>query len=156
MTDIAHELARQVLDRGEVPAGNDITLDPGQPVFDLVEPGRVGRRVVEVEFRVSREELLNPHGLMSRQVVCDNVDLLAARLVGDQVGEESHKFLAGGCAAVLLITSPLLVLRAYSESVPCRLCVLKTQKAPEKARVLGFTAVMSLPCSGSWVSSFRF
>ncbi len=95
MTDIAHELARQVLDRGEVPAGNDITLDPGQPVFDLVEPGRVGRRVVEVEFRVSREELLNPHGLMSRQVACDNVDLLAARLVGDQVGEESHKFLAG-------------------------------------------------------------
>src|ERR1700737_1679614 len=73
VTDIAHELARQVLDRGEDPAGNDIALDPGKPVFDLVEPGAVGRRVVEVQSGVSREELLNPHGLMRRQVVRDNM-----------------------------------------------------------------------------------
>src|SRR3984893_7008487 len=95
VTDIAHELARQVLDRGEDPAGNDIAIDPGNAVFDLVEPGAVGRRVVEVQSGVSREELLNPHGLMRRQVVRDNMDLLAARLVGDQVGEESHELLAG-------------------------------------------------------------
>ena len=60
MTDVAHELAGQVLDRGEDPAGNHIALDPGKPVLDLVEPGGVGRSVVEMYFGVSREELLNP------------------------------------------------------------------------------------------------
>jgi hypothetical protein len=48
-----------------------------------------------MHVRVSGEELLDPHGLMRRQVVRDNMDLLAARLVGDQIGEEGHKFLAG-------------------------------------------------------------
>ncbi len=42
VTDVAHELAGQVLDRGEDPAGNHIALDLGKPVFDLVEPGGVG------------------------------------------------------------------------------------------------------------------
>ena len=50
MTDVAHELAGQVLDRGEDPAGNHIAFDRGEPVFDLVEPGGVGRSVVEVHF----------------------------------------------------------------------------------------------------------
>ena len=50
MTEVTHQLAGQVLNRGEDPAGNNIALDLGEPVFDLVEPGRVGRRVVEVQF----------------------------------------------------------------------------------------------------------
>ena len=95
VTDVAHQLAGQVLNRGEYPARNNIALKLGEPVFDLVEPGRVGRRVVEVQSGVRREELLHPRGLMSRQVVRDNMDLLAVRLVGDQIGEEGHKFLAG-------------------------------------------------------------
>ena len=77
------------------PAGNNIALDLGEPVFDLVEPGRVGRRLVEMHVRASGEELLDPHGLMRRQVVRDNMELLAARLVGDQVGEKGHELLAG-------------------------------------------------------------
>ena len=33
VTDIAHQLAGQVLDRGEDSAGNDIAFDAGAPVF---------------------------------------------------------------------------------------------------------------------------
>jgi len=95
VTDVAHELAGQVLDRGEDSAGNHIAFDPGEPVFYLIEPGGVGRRVVQMYFRVSREELFNPLSLMGRQIVRNDVNLLAARLIGDQVGEESHKFLTG-------------------------------------------------------------
>src|SRR5665811_942442 len=95
VTDVAHELAGQVLDRGEDPAGNHIALDLGKPVLDLVEPGGVGRSVVEMHFGVSREELLNPLGLMGREIVRNDVNLLAARLADDQVGEEGHKLLAG-------------------------------------------------------------
>ena len=95
MTDVAFKFAGQVLDRGEDAAGDDLALDPGKPVFDLVEPGGVGRREVEMYFGVSREEVLNPHSLMGREIVGNEMDLLAARLVGDYLGEEGHELLAG-------------------------------------------------------------
>ena len=50
VTDVTHELAGQILDRGKDAAGNDIALDPGEPVFDLIEPGGVGRGVMEMDF----------------------------------------------------------------------------------------------------------
>jgi len=53
VTDVAHELAGQVRNRGEDAAGNDIALDLGKPVFDLVEPGGVGRSVVKMHFALS-------------------------------------------------------------------------------------------------------
>src|SRR5258708_2050140 len=95
MTDVAHELPGQVRNRGEDAAGNDIALDLGKPVFDLVEPGGVGRGVVEMDFGVSREELLHPFGLVSRKVVGNKMDFLAARLIGDQLRKEGDKLLAG-------------------------------------------------------------
>src|SRR5713226_6282522 len=83
VANVAHKLAGQVLDRGEDPAGNDIALDPGEPVFDLIEPGGVGRGVVDMDLGVSREELLNPLGLVGREVDGNEMNLLAARLIGD-------------------------------------------------------------------------
>jgi hypothetical protein len=60
VTDVALKFTGQVLDRGEDSSGNDIALDPGEPVFNLIEPGGVGRGVVEMHFGVRREELRNP------------------------------------------------------------------------------------------------
>src|SRR6266851_4341906 len=95
VTDVAHELAGQVPDRGEDPAGNYVALDLGKPVFDLVEPGGVGRRVVQMYFGVGDKKLFNPAGLMRREIVRNNMDLSAAWLIGNQVGEEGHELLAG-------------------------------------------------------------
>src|ERR1700736_1488247 len=95
VTGVAFKFAGQVRDRGEDSAGNDIALDLGKPVFYLVEPGGIGRSVVEMHFGVSREELLNPLGLVGREVVGNEMNLLAARLISNQVGEEGHKLLAG-------------------------------------------------------------
>ena len=121
MTDVAFKFAGQVLDRGEDSAGDDLALDPGKPVFDLVEPGGVGRGVVEMYFGVSREELLNPRGLMGREVVGNEMNLLAARLIGDQLREESHKLLAGMARGSFAHHCAALVLSAaYSERVPWR------------------------------------
>src|ERR1700724_214376 len=78
VTDVTHELAGQVLDRGEDSAGDDLAFDPGEPVFDLIEPGGVGRGVVEMHFGMSREELLNALGLVGREVVGKEINLLAA------------------------------------------------------------------------------
>jgi hypothetical protein len=41
------ELSVQIGDRGEDATGDDVALDPGEPQFDLVEPGRVSRREVQ-------------------------------------------------------------------------------------------------------------
>ncbi len=69
---------------------------------------------------MSREELLDARGLMRREIVGDDVDLLAPRR-GDQLGEESHKLLAGvtrGRLAQHLTVSVLSA--AYSDRVPWR------------------------------------
>ena len=50
---------------------------------------------MKMDFIVSREELLNPSGLVGREVVGNEMNLLAARLIGDQLGEEGHELLAG-------------------------------------------------------------
>jgi hypothetical protein len=85
VTDVAHELAGQVPDRSEDPTGNYIALDPGKPVFDLIEPGGVGRREVQMDFGVGSNKLFHPAGLMSREIVRDQMNLLAMWLIGDQV-----------------------------------------------------------------------
>ncbi len=49
LTDVAHELAGQILSRGEELVGNDIVPELGKRVFCLVEPGGVGRNAVSGE-----------------------------------------------------------------------------------------------------------
>jgi hypothetical protein len=47
LADVPHELSAQIGDGGEDATGDDVALDPGEPQFDLVEPGRVSRREVQ-------------------------------------------------------------------------------------------------------------
>src|SRR5215469_3917249 len=47
LADVPHELSAQIGDRGEDATGDDVALDPGEPQFDLVEPGLVSRREVQ-------------------------------------------------------------------------------------------------------------
>lgn len=49
---------------------------------------------MEMDFGVRRQELLNSLGLVSREVVGNEMNLLAARLIGDHLGEEGDKLLA--------------------------------------------------------------
>jgi len=72
-----------------------------------------------MDFGMSREELLNSLGLVGREVVGNEMNLLTARLIGHHLGEEGHWLVWR--AAVLPTTSPLRVLSAaYSERVPWR------------------------------------
>ena len=47
LAEVPHELSAQIGDGGEDATGDDVALDPGEPQFDLVEPGRVSRREVQ-------------------------------------------------------------------------------------------------------------
>src|SRR5262244_2015176 len=86
--DIATNLARQVGDGREDAARQEVALDLGKPEFDLVEPGRVGRR--EMQMYVPMFDQERPHGLrlVGREVVRDDVDLSTARLAADDLAEE--------------------------------------------------------------------
>ena len=47
LADVPHELSAQIGDGGEDATSDDVPLDPGEPQFDLIEPGRVSRREVQ-------------------------------------------------------------------------------------------------------------
>ena len=80
MPDIAHELAGEIGDGGKDTECDDVTLDLGEPDFNLVEPGRVGRREVQMHIGMLGQEITDPLSLMSREVVENDVDLFPLRL----------------------------------------------------------------------------
>jgi hypothetical protein len=49
-TDVAHDLAFEIGSRREDAASDQVTLDLRKPDFDLIEPGRVGRCVVDSDL----------------------------------------------------------------------------------------------------------
>src|SRR5262245_2559934 len=95
LADITHEFPLQIGHRGEHAAGDDIALDLGEPELDLVEPGRIGRGVMQMHVRMPDQEILDTLGLVCREVVADDVNLFAAGLVSDDVGEEGHELGTG-------------------------------------------------------------
>ncbi len=50
VADVAHQFATQIHNRSENSSGDYMALDSGEPVFDLVEPGGVGGRVVRLNI----------------------------------------------------------------------------------------------------------
>ena len=50
---------------------------------------------MEMHFGVSYKELLHPLGPVGREIVGNEMNLFAARLVGDHLGKEGNKLLAG-------------------------------------------------------------
>src|SRR3984893_10134266 len=95
MTDVTHELARQVVDRGEDPAGDDLAFDAAEPEFDLIEPRRIGRSKMQVQLWMIGQELCDPLCLMGREVVGDDVDLATPGLQRNNLAQESHKLFGG-------------------------------------------------------------
>ena len=89
--DIASDLAGEVGFGGKDAAGDQIALNFGEPDFDLIEPGRVGRCVVELKVGMGGEELRHGLGLVRRKIVGDDVDLLALGLRGDHICEKRRR-----------------------------------------------------------------
>src|SRR5215831_5985542 len=112
---------RRSATEGEDAACDDVTLDLGEPQLDLVEPGRVSRREVQVDRGVATQELGDLRGLVRRQVVSDHMDFLGRRLIDDDVGQKATNSAEVWRAVVLPSTSPVLVLNAaYRDNVPWR------------------------------------
>ena len=94
-TDVAHDFAFEIVSRREDAASDQIALNFGEPDFDLIEPRRVSRGVMELSVGMGSEELSHGLGLVRRKVIGDDVDLLALGLRGDDICEKDHELRAG-------------------------------------------------------------
>src|ERR687897_3284098 len=73
--DEAPQLACEVGHGREDPAGQEIAFQLGEPQLHLVEPRGVGRRVMQLHSRMRLEKRHDLRGLVSREVVRNDVDL---------------------------------------------------------------------------------
>ena len=106
LKDVAHELASEVCGGLEDAAGDDLALELGKPELDLVEPTGIRRGEVKMHIGMAAEEVPDPLGLVSRQVVGDDVDLLVGGVLGDQSAEESDELLTAFAMAPSRSTRP--------------------------------------------------
>ena len=93
--DVATKFTGQIGDRCEDAAGDDLALDFGEPEFDLVEPGRIGRREVKLHARMALEKIGNGLGFMRGEVVEDDVNLLPGPAQRHHFFQKSHEIAAG-------------------------------------------------------------
>src|SRR5262245_61373857 len=112
MLDIPHQLATQVRDGGEDAPRGHVPLNLCKPELDLVQPRRIGRRVVELNVGMSHQERPDLLRLVRGKVVDDDVDLATPRLRVDNVLENPTNSSLVCRGAVWPSTSPVRVFNA--------------------------------------------
>ena len=95
LLDVTKELSGQVSFGSENSSINDRALNFGKPNFNLVEPTRIGRRVMELNYRIGLEELRNTLGFVRAQIVGHDMNFSARRLAGHDGAQKVDKFDAG-------------------------------------------------------------
>ena len=109
VANVTQQFGAQVRQRAKYAARNDLPLNFGKPVFDLVEPGGVGRREMQTHVGVGGQKGVHQLGFVRRKVVRNEVDFFARRLGGNRVGEKTHELrasvVAGGLAQDLAALS---------------------------------------------------
>ena len=83
--DIASQLACEVRDRRKDAAGDDFSFNARKPEFDLVEPGRVSGREVQMYVGVIGNEILHQLRFVGREVIQNDVDLFSWRAAANDV-----------------------------------------------------------------------
>jgi hypothetical protein len=93
--DVAKDFSSEIVDGGKDASSNDVPLDFGEPDFDLVKPGRVCRCKVNADLGMIGQKVLDELGLMSGEIVSDDVDLASEGLGGHDLGEKVDELRAG-------------------------------------------------------------
>ena len=99
--DVAHDFAGQIFDRSKDPACDEVALDFREPDFDLIEPGGIGRRVMDADLRVTGQKVPDRLGLMCAQVIADDVNGSFWSLTGNQIFQKCDKLCTGVAGAGL-------------------------------------------------------
>src|SRR5258708_10095436 len=81
LTDVSHELSLQIRDGSEYASGDDVALDLAEPQLHLIEPRRVGRSEVQVNFGMHCQEVQDRFALVSSGAVGRHLNRLATALI---------------------------------------------------------------------------
>src|SRR5215831_9279029 len=75
LPNVGANATREVGDRREDAAREQVAFDLRKPELDLIQPGRVGWREVQTDLRMLHEECANSLRFVGRQIVEDDVNL---------------------------------------------------------------------------------
>ena len=67
--DATKEFSAKISDGGKNAAGDDLSLNFGEPDFDLVKPGRIVRYKMDADLGMTGQEGVDELGFMSREIV---------------------------------------------------------------------------------------
>ena len=79
---LKQDFSSEIVEGGKNAAGDELSLDRGEPDFDLVKPRRIGWRKMDPHIAMTIDKLPDPGGAMGRKIICNNVDLLALGKAG--------------------------------------------------------------------------
>jgi hypothetical protein len=74
---------------------DDFAFQPCKPDLDVIQPGRICRREVKLRVGIPLQKLLHLPGLVCRQIVQNDVNVLMRFTAGDDLFEEVHELGAG-------------------------------------------------------------
>src|SRR6476660_133307 len=95
VADVTHDFLGEICLGFEDAACNEVSLDLGEPNFDLIEPRGIGRGVMELDIGMGAQKPLNSCSFMSRKVVGDDMNMGFGGLSSDHFGEKLHELGAG-------------------------------------------------------------
>jgi hypothetical protein len=85
---------------------NDLTINFGEPEFNLVEPERIRRGEVNLHTRIALEKIANQLGFMGGEVIEDDVNLFAGAGTRRRLLGGSDEVAAGVAGAGLSVHAP--------------------------------------------------
>ena len=83
MPNITNEFLREIFHGSEDASRNNIAFDFRKPEFNLIQPRRIRRRVMDMNATMTLEELFNAFRLVSREIIDDHVNLFIGGLVNE-------------------------------------------------------------------------
>src|ERR687898_1378932 len=86
--DVASNLAREVGNGAEDATREQVALNLRKPQFDLIEPGGIRGREVEMDAGMRVEEGLHAFGFVGREVIDNHMNLPTPWLRCDNVAEK--------------------------------------------------------------------
>jgi hypothetical protein len=93
--DVTKDFSSEIVEGGKNAASDDLSLDLGEPDFDLVKPRRIGGCKMEADLGMTGQEIVDELRFMSREIVGNHVDIAPAGLGSDNLSKKVNEVRGG-------------------------------------------------------------
>lgn len=95
MPDVTKDFSSEIVDGGKDASRDDLSLNFGEPDFDLVKPRRIGGRKMNADLAMMGQKVIDEFGFMGREIISDDVDLASEGLRGHYLCKKVDELGAG-------------------------------------------------------------